>query len=456
METRSIASRHIDLRRIALNLLIRINEEQAFSHLLIREALAKLTDGRDKALVKRLTEGTLEYQIRLDYIINQFAKIPVDKMKPLIRNLLRLSAYQILFMDKIPDRSACDEAVKLAEKSGFSALKGFTNGILRNLSRAKDNLALPSETDTPIDYLSIYYSVPAWLVKKWRGEYSYQQTKSICAGLLEIRPITVRLNGKNTAGQVKAWLENLETLGVEAKRHPYLDYAYQLSGIEDIKDLPGFKAGFFSIQDVSSMLVCEAAKIRKEDLVIDVCAAPGGKALHASEKAKKVIAHDISENKLKYIRENAARLKQDNLEISVYDAGSLDESLIDKADVLLADLPCSGLGVIARKPDIKHRLTEAAISELCDLQRRILGVVWQYVKPGGTLIYSTCTINLDENEKMMAWFTANFPFSYDALPENLENIISLNQNEPLKGMLKLLPGIHLTDGFFICRLRRDD
>ncbi|MCL2717592.1 MAG: 16S rRNA (cytosine(967)-C(5))-methyltransferase RsmB [Lachnospiraceae bacterium] len=443
----------LETRSITLNMLIRINEDGAFSHLLMRETLAKLGhySQRDKALIKRLTEGTLEQQIQIDYIINQFAKIPVEKMKPLIRNLLRLSVYQIIFMTNIPDRAACDEAVKLAAKRGFSSLKGFINGILRNISRNKENLKLPNEADEPVNYLSVYYSIPVWIIEKWLKEYDYEQTKSICRGLLEVKPVTVRLHNKPSAKQVEDWQNKIKTTGTEVKRHPYLDYAYELNCIENIADLPCFQAGFLTVQDVSSMLVCEAAGIKPEDIVIDVCAAPGGKALHAAERAKKVIARDISETKCNYIRENASRLKQTNLEISVYDASKLDVSLINKADILLADLPCSGLGVIGKKPDIKYKLSPDSISGLCDLQRRILSTIWQYVKPGGILLYSTCTINQDENEKMMAWFVANFPFIYEQLPERLAD---LTQGKSQNGILQLFPGIHLADGFFICRLKR--
>lgn len=436
-----------DTRSIALNMLLRVNEEGAFGHLVMRETFAKLDhyETRDKAFIKRLTEGTLEQQIKLDYIIDLFSKVPIAKMKPLIRNLLRMSVYQIIFMTNVPDRAACDEAVKLAAKRGFSSLKGFVNGILRNIVRQKETIALPND-------LSISYSMPEWLVEKWLAEYGYEKTESILRGLIEAKPITVRLH-KNA--KKEEWLNALKAIGAKVHPHPYLDYAYELSIACDISNLPGFKEGFFIVQDVSSMLVCEAAGIGAEDTVVDVCAAPGGKALHAAKRARKVIARDLSTNKCKLIEENKIRLQQKNIEISVHDASVLDESLMQKADILLADLPCSGLGVIGKKPDIKYKINPESISALSGLQRWILSTVWQYVKPGGILIYSTCTMTRDENENMMEWFVENFPFTYDALPERL---VSLNQpKEEIEiGILKLLPGIHQTDGFFICRLRRED
>ena len=444
-----------DTRSIALSMLIRINEEGIFSHLVIRETFNKLAhyEKRDKALIKRLTEGTLEQQIKIDYIINQFSKKPVVEMKPLIRNLLRLSVYQIIFMSNIPDRAACDEAVKLVAKRGFSSLKGFINAILRNIIRNKDNLNLPDEAGDKLLYLSIAYSMPQWIVEKWLKEYDYEKVKIICQNLLETRPMTVRLHGNPSVEDIKMWQDNLNSIGAEAKQHPYLGYAYELHNVENIAELPCFKMGFFIVQDVSSMLVVEAAGIKADDIVVDVCAAPGGKSLHAAEKAKKVIARDLSESKCEYIRENAARLNQTNIEISVYDATVLDETLLGKADFFLADVPCSGFGIIGKKPDIKYKNTPVSIDELVKLQRRILATVWQYVKPGGILVYSTCTINHDENEAMMEWFTENYPFAYDLLPDNLS---SLNIEQRKSAQLKLLPGFHQTDGFFICRLRRID
>lgn len=468
----------MNTRSIVLNMLIRINEDGLLSHLVIRETFAKLADylPRDRAFMKRLTEGTLENQIQIDYIIDLFAKTSVKQMKPLIRNLLRLSVYQIIFMNQVPDRAACDEAVKLAAQRGFSSLKGFVNGILRNIIRQKDALNLPKEADEPIKYLSVAFSMPEWLIEKWRKDYQYEKLKAILQGLLEIRPVTLRLNRKverkalstidfesadggdgdkneNFILEIEEWRQAIKASGADIRPHPYLNYAYEISEMDSISDLPGFKEGFFAIQDLSSMLVCEAADIKPTDIIVDICAAPGGKALHAATKGRLVLARDVSEAKCDLIRENAYRLNQTNIEISTYDASILDDSLIEKADVLLADLPCSGFGVIGRKPDIKYKASPESIDALCDLQRGILSVAWQYVKPGGVLIYSTCTMNRDENENMMEWFVENFPFSYDPLPDILRSLEAPGEKNET-GILRLLPGIHKTDGFFICRLKR--
>jgi 16S rRNA (cytosine967-C5)-methyltransferase len=418
-----------DARAAALDLLMRVNEGGEFTHLALRETLAGLGNDQQKGTIKRLTAGTVERRLELDYIIDCYAKPPTAEMRPFVRNLLRLAAYEILYMDNTPDRAACDEAVKMAAKRGFSSLTGFVNGVLRNIARHKENLPYPDAAQEPLRHLSVRYAMPEWLIEKWQQEYGVAATESILGGLLAERPLTLR------------WRSGAPDLGkevgenVKLRPHPYLAYAYELTGSDDVAALPGYAEGQFAIQDVGSMLAVEMAGIASGAHVVDVCAAPGGKALHAAETAGRVIARDLSEAKCRFIRENAARLKLANLDIAVHDAAVCDENLRASADVLLADLPCSGFGAIARKPDLKYRATPATLAAAGELQRRILAIVWQYVKLGGTLLYSTCTINHDENAGKMKWFAENYPFA-------------------IEDERTLLPGIDPTDGFYICRLRR--
>ncbi|MDR2889343.1 MAG: 16S rRNA (cytosine(967)-C(5))-methyltransferase RsmB [Lachnospiraceae bacterium] len=439
-------------RELVLNMLIAITEEQTYSHLLIGDVLNKYNywPSRDKDFVKRLTEGTLERLITLDYIIDHYSKLPTTKMKPLIKNLLRMSAYQILYLDAIPDRAACDEAVKLAGKRGFTSLRGFVNGILRTIVRQKESLPLPDATKEPLHYLSVVHSMPQWLIERWFGQLGQEKTVRLLDGLLAIRPVTVRLRGDLAPEDKRAWLDQLKAVGVKATPHPYLPVAYELTDVPGIRNLPGFAEGWFMVQDVSSMLVVDSAGLKPTDCLLDVCAAPGGKTLHAAERAAKVLAGDISAPKLALIQDNAIRMRMDNIEIIEHDARVIQPSLVGKADVLLADLPCSGLGIIGKKRDIKYKITPEAIEEIIALQRDILRTVWQYVKPGGLMIYSTCTINRGENEDMMKWFTEQFPFETEAFPPGALSLIG-----DQTAMLQLLPGIHPTDGFFICRLRRN-
>lgn len=450
-------------RELVLDVLMEILEEGTYSHLVIRDVLDKYdySKTRDKAFVKRMTEGTLERLIQIDYILDQFSKVPVSRMKPLIRNLMRMSVYQLLFMDSVPDAAICNEAVKLAGKRGYKGLSGFVNGVLRNIARNKDRLPYPDRDKNEIKYLSVTYSMPEWLIEKWMLAYGKEKTQRMLEDLLREHPVTVRFSVGQADGVKEAWIRKLKEEGIEVTKHPYLPYAYLLDHAAGIKNLYGYEEGWFTVQDVSSMLVAEAAGIEKTDvindfLVVDVCAAPGGKSMHMAEKLSgkgKVIARDLSEYKVSLIRDNIERMGYKNIEAQVYDACRKDESLIGKADVVLADLPCSGLGIMGKKRDIKYRITKEGMEELVKLQRKILEVVWQYVKPGGVLIYSTCTINPDENERMVKWLSAQGSFELESLSPLLPNALLGEEKE---GMLQLFPGIHETDGFFLARLRRID
>ena len=467
-------------RELVLDLLMEILEKKVYSHLVLREVLDKYdySDSRDKAFVKRVTQGTLERLIQIDYCLDQFSKVPVRSMKPLIRNLMRMSAYQILFMDKVPDSAACNEAVKLAGKRGFRGLSGFVNGVLRNLSRNKKKISYPAREKDPVYYLSVTCSMPEHLVKLWCEAYGEEKTGIILEGILQEQPLSVRLSQKLSGEKKEKWLLALEKAGIKAEQHPYLPYAFRLRNTEGVRSLPGYEEGFFTVQDVSSMLVSEVAYCmlmegkkekdivgkpdgceRKPDdfrelLAVDVCASPGGKSMHMAEKLSgtgKVISRDVSEYKVSLIRDNIERMGYTNIEPQLFDAAITDTELLEKADVVLADLPCSGLGVTGKKRDITYRITGKELSELVQLQKRILGTVWQYVKNGGILIYSTCTMNPEENGEMIKWFTQNHPFVLEDISPCLPGAL---KQEGKEGMLQLFPGIHKTDGFFLAGMRR--
>lgn len=450
----------VNARGLVLDILMETEKGQEYVNLLLKSVLDKYNylDSRDKAFIKRLTEGVTERRLQLDYILGRFSKLPLSKCKPLIRNLLRMGAYQILFMDNVPDSAACNEAVKLAVSRHFQQLKGYVNGVLRSLAREKDKLEWPDKEKEPVRYLSVMYSMPEWIVRMWLADYGPEAAEQILAGLLEPRPVTIRLAQKLTDEERTALLKELEDSGAGPVPHPYLPYAYMLHKAEGVASLPGFDRGLFTVQDVSSMLVTECALHGREhaDFLLDVCAAPGGKAVHAAERLAgrgRVEARDVSSYKAGLILENAGRMGLSNLEVKVWDATVPDESMIAAADVVLADLPCSGLGVIGRKADIKYRATPESLREVAALQRRILTRAAACVKPGGTLIYSTCTINKEENEEQAVWFADSFPFSFRSLDGGLPEV--LRDKRSAAGMCQLLPGIHKTDGFFIAAFVRE-
>ena len=428
----------VNEREIILETLLLITRDGEYSHIALKNVLDKYQylEKRERAFITRVVEGTLERQIEIDYIINQFSKVKVNKQKPVIRTILRSSVYQLKYMDHVPDSAVCNEAVKLAVKKGFVNLKGFVNGVLRNISRNLESVKYPERSDE-VSCLSIVYSLPVWMVEKWIADYGTDAVENMGKAFLIERPVTVR---RNTAVVSEDDFEKeLKKDGVTCRKHPLLPYAYELTGYDYLAGLSGFQKGYFYVQDISSMQVAEWADPKTGDYVIDVCAAPGGKAIHMAEKLRgsgHVEARDLTDYKVALIEENIERSGLDNIEAVRQDATVDDESSHEKADILIADLPCSGLGILGKKPDLKSKMTLETTKELAALQRQILSVVQKYVKSGGMLLYITCTINREENEENTAWFVENFP--------NFEKIREK----------QMLPGNDMGDGFYIAEFRK--
>ncbi len=480
-----------NIRALALDTLIEINENGGYSHIVLRDVLDKYTylDKRDRAFLTRLVEGTLERMLLLDAILDACSKIPVAKMKPFIRNLLRMSAYQIRYMDAVPDAAACDEAVKLAKRRGFAQLAGFVNGVLRGFIRTHTAYRLPDKQKEPLRYLSLRYCVPEWIVGEWLDHYGYARTKQILAAMTRekrsvnevdlpeadtstekvkmqiadsgkdidsidkneqqkqqqqqqvvhqnvkfLHDITIRTNlTKCTPDELAT---RLTEEGVRVIGHPALPYAFMISGIDHPQALASFREGWFYIQDVCSMLAVELANPQPGDYVIDVCAAPGGKSLHVAQKLQgtgRVEARDLTDAKLQLIEENIVREGLTNIYTVRQDALVYDEASVGKADLLLCDLPCSGLGVLGQKKDIRYKMTQEQARELARLQRQILDTCAPYVCAGGVLLYSTCTIHRAENEDNVEWFLAN------------------HHDFRLDAQRQILPGEVSAEGFFMAR-----
>ncbi len=445
----------INERELVLGILLEVTREGEHSHIALRNVLNKYQylDKKERAFITRVTEGTLERMIELDYIINQFSKVKVNKMKPVIRNIVRSAVYQIKYMDFVPNSAACNEAVKLAGKKGFVNLKGFVNGLLRNIERNLEQIVYPDEKDLE-QYLSVKYSMPTWILKQWLSVYDRETVECTLQDFLKEKDTTIRCNLSQMSKEelVKA----LEEEGVHVKEHPYLPYALQISSYNYLGELETFQRGAFSVQDISSMFVAHLANPKAGDEIIDVCAAPGGKALHMAEMlcgSGHVEARDLTDYKVGLIAENIARFGMTNIEVVKLDATQKDEKSVEKADIVVADLPCSGLGVLGKKTDLKYKMTEETEKELVTLQRKILSTVKEYVKSGGTLLYSTCTIHEKENIGNVHWFLKeNKEFELvpiaDVLCEELKKDVLED------GCIQLLPGVHDSDGFFIAKFRK--
>lgn len=446
-----IMQNQVNTRALVMDMILEVTQNQSYSHIVVRDVLNKYNylSNQEKSFMKRLFEGTLERMIEIDYQINQYAKVKVNKMKPVIRTIMRMSVYQILYMDSVPDSAACNEAVKLAQKKGFVNLKGFVNGVLRSIAREKDNLRYPDPTRNEIEYLSVKYSMPAWIIELWKEQYDPETVETMLQGLLAEHPVTIRFRIEDEK-EIEAVRDCIEQQGGEMRKHPYLPYAYTIAKTDDVTMLPGFLEGKFVIQDVSSMLAVEALAPLPGMKVLDICAAPGGKSMLAADLMKNqgsIEARDISANKVDMMQENFLRCQITCAEAVTWDALELDESWKEKADCVIADVPCSGLGIMGKKRDIKYKMTPESVSSIVTLQEKILENAVAYVKPGGRLLFSTCTIHAKENEAHRKLLIDKYHLKPVSLDQNLPGV--LHSDTTKNGYLQLLPGTHETDGFFI-------
>ena len=446
----------VNEREIVLGILLDNEQKGTYSHILVREALDRHKDlpDRQRAFIKRLTEGVLERKIELDAVIDQFSKKPAASLRPAIQQILRMGIYQILYMDSVPDSAATSEAVRLVKKRKMDRLSGFVNAILRNVIRSRDRgdlASLPGEAS-----LSVRYSMPQWLIDLWTDQFGGEQTEKMLEALLEIRPVCIRFAPDISPEEREDLLEQMRRRGAEVSPGRWLPYAFYLTGTKDLQDLPGYAGGKWTVQDESSMFVTQVSGIRGDETVMDVCAAPGGKSLHAASLLKegRVLAFDLTEKKTEQIRRNIKRMRlEEKIIAAKQDARIFNERYRDCADLLICDLPCSGLGIIGRKRDIKYRISEKELHDLSALQKEILANAVSYLKSGGILIYSTCTINRLENQENADYIEKELGLIPDSLlpylPQGIPGVEGPGQNR-----LQLLPHIHGTDGFFVSRFRR--
>lgn len=445
----------INIRELVLDVLLKVERDGVLSHLAVGEVLDKyqFLPKSDRAFLSRVCGGTIEYRLQLDYVIDGISSVKVKKMKPVIREILRFSVYQLMYMDSIPDSAVVNEAVKLAQKRGFCNLRNFVNGVLRNIARTLPDLTYPDQEKEPVKYLSVRYSMPENLVNQWIGEFGVETCEKMLAYFLEPKVTSVRM--VRTGWDIKETIESLECAGVKVEKAPYAKDGYLIRGYDYLGGLKAFREGRFQVQDVSSMLAARAASPKPGDLVIDLCAAPGGKSLHAADLMNgqgMVEARDVTVYKVNLIRENIERLGLSNICAKCQDATILREEDRERADVVLADVPCSGYGVIGKKPEIKYGAGEQQQRELVQLQRKILTNAVACLKPGGVLIFSTCTIGKTENQENLEWLLENFPVKTESLNPYLSG--ELHSETTKTGYLQLLPGVHQCDGFFLARLRK--
>ncbi len=420
-------------RALILEILLTVTQERGESSEALRSVLEKYQylEKRERAFITRVVMGTLERQIEMDYLLDQFSSTKTSRMKPVILCILRSGVYELLYMDRVPDYAVIDESVKLARRKGFGGLSGFVNGVLRSIAREKTSLPYPTEKD-PVQALSVRDSLPSWLIDRWLTTYDLSVIQKMGEDFLTEKPLYIRFDPERISQ--KALTEKLRKEGVTVQPAEEMPGALQVSGFDYLESLPSFEDGDYFVQDISAMMPVAWAAPKAGDSLLDVCAAPGGKAMQAAQMLRgkgKVEARDISAPRLERMRENCKRCHISDIVIRQKDAKIDDPSDHERWDIVLADLPCSGLGTLGKKPEIKYRVNEDSLMELADLQRQILSVIQAYVKPGGKLLYSTCTINRAENEENTRWFLETFP-SYT-----------------LEREAQRLPGVDCGDGFYL-------
>ncbi len=426
-------------RQATLDSLNKIYTKGSYSNIVVDNMINTASlDSRDSAFATMLIYGVVEHQITLDYIISNHSNIKIDKIDSVILQILRLGLYQILFMDSVPDRAAVSESVELSKYSKKSKASGFVNAVLRNCLRDKENLLDFSKIDDLSKRLSLQYSCPLWLIQMWINDYGKEKTERFLKSSLGQAPTFARVNTLKT--DVKSLLDSLSKEGIQANEHEYENCVVIKNPSAAIKS-EAFKKGMFHIQDLASQICVKYADIKPNTVVVDVCSAPGGKAFTASEYMNnkgQLLAFDLHEKRVNLIKDGAQRLGITCINANSGDATVFNDS-IPLADTVLCDVVCSGLGVIRRKPETKYKNPED-IKKLPEIQLKILKNASRYVKVGGNIIYSTCTVNRAENEQVIETFLKeNTDFAYN--DEN-EKCITLFGND------------NNSDGFFMCKCKR--
>ncbi|MER2007589.1 MAG: 16S rRNA (cytosine(967)-C(5))-methyltransferase RsmB [Psychrobacillus sp.] len=432
-----------NVRDAALTILMAVEKQQAYSNLLLHQTIEKYDiEPKDRALLTELTYGTLQHKMTLDYYLQPFIK---GKLDDWVRQLLRLSLYQIHYLSRIPDHAAVNEAVNIAKRRGHKGISGVINGILRSILR--EGVRSTEEIQDKVERLSIETSHPMWMVKRFISEYGFETTEQMLKENNEPPVTTLRVNlFKRTVEQVMHLMT--QEGYVVAKSEVIPECIYLFNG--QAAKTTAFQKGFVTIQDESSMIPAYALQAEPGMTVLDMCSAPGGKTTHIAEKMKntgKLVAMDIHQHKLKLVKENAERLGFSFIETVEKDARQASELFPEQTfDRILVDAPCSGLGVMKRKPDIKYTKSEKDFDSLKKIQLKLLDEAYTLLKPNGLIVYSTCTVDREENEGTAKLFMEKHPdMELKSFPDVVKNIKQQEED----GMLQLFPQDLRSDGFFV-------
>lgn len=436
-------------REIIVNILGQIFNEKAYSNIVLNKTLNKLQiEAKDKSFITEVVYGTVKYKYTIDVILDHYIKRGLKSVDPYVLNVLRSSIYQIRYLSKVPDFAVVNEAVELSKKHSSGKTSKFVNGVLRSYLRNKDVEYIKGSVE---ELLAFKYSFPKWLVKFFMNDFGKEECEKILKGLNQVPGVTVRVN--NIKSSYEQVYDELLKLGYTVEEGEICPEALRIIKGKSIENNPLFKEGCITVQDESAMLVGTVMDLEENMTVIDLCSAPGGKTTHIAEimnNTGKILAFDVHENKLKLIKDNSQRLGINNIEVGVSDASEFHEELVGVAHRVLMDVPCSGLGIIRKKPEIKWNKNKNELKELVKIQRNILKNGSRYLKKGGILLYSTCTLNKEENEGNIKWFLKENPeFKLENIYfGDLDNLIYHQE-----GYVSILPNKYM-DGFFIAKLKK--
>jgi 16S rRNA (cytosine967-C5)-methyltransferase len=429
-------------RKVVMRALTKLETENGYSNLVLDNALSESgLDPRDKAFASALFYGVLERRITLDYIISKYLRQPISSLSNAVLQALRIAVYQMIYMDKVPDRAAVNESVNLIKNSRQKSASGLVNAVLRSFLRDNKEFCLP---DDKMKALSITYSAPQWLIKSFTADYGEKNAKGILESFFSSKPIAVRVN--TTKISFGDYLKILLDSGIDAAADELAKNSILIKGAGSIENLPGYKEGYFHVQDTASQLCASVITQRNAKRVLDVCAAPGGKSFTIAENLGgkgEVVSCDLYPHKISLINAGKERLGLKNITVVLNDAAKYNNEL-GKFDAVLCDLPCSGLGILSKKPEIRYK-NVAFLDNLPEIQYHLLDKSADYVSQDGLLVYSTCTLRHCENKDIADKFLVNHS-EFKPLPIFSEIKRAFKESD---NMLTLLPHIHGTDGFFI-------
>lgn len=431
----------LQARKTALIILSEVADEGSFLNLSVKKHLPPIKEAENRRFAAALASTAIQNIIRIDYVLNIF--IHTKRVHKIIRNILRLGVCQLMFFESVPVSAAVNESVKLAAAFGKSGLKGFVNGVLRNIAESLGSVEYPDRDSSPADFLSVFYSYPRWLCEKYIHDYGFDFALEMLS-----------CNADTALTGIRVIREALPQIGSDDSFLPgrYFKDARYIKNAASIERMPLFRSGAITPQNESSMLCVRAAGIGPEDDILDVCAAPGGKAAYAAAMCRSLTATDIYPHRVDLIRKTFERLHVQNAQAMEGDGTVFQPAYREKFDIVLIDAPCSALGLLYRKPDIKIHKKAEDIPELISIQRALIQNCAGYVKPGGKILYSTCTINAEENGGNVGWFLENNRgFEPDDFSSDIPDALAGRVKD---GTLQLFPHIDKIDGFFIARMRK--